>query len=162
MFLLENARQLYRARRTCRVFFTRALSVTCFYILMFWSVGLFVTSGATEARVRLDAGSIKGTVWATTAAIRANTRPTLVPGAKLTLVNRDLPSQVLKTTTDDAGSFIFINLPAAVYVLTVEAGGVPSVTREVQLTFGATLVVEIELTATVAENVTCSASSRGR
>lgn len=107
--------------------------------------------------VRADAGSIKGTVRATTAAISANARPTLVPGAKMTLVNRDIPAQVFKTTTDDTGSFIFINLPAAIYVLTAEAGGVPSVTRELHLTFGATLFVEIELTASVNENVTVRA-----
>lgn len=151
-------RQLYRATRASRLFHNHALQVTCICILIFWSGGLFLTNTlSAAATVRADAGSIKGTVRATTAAISANTRPTLVTGAKLTLVNRDLPSQVFKTITDDTGSFIFINLPAANYVLTVEAGGVPSVTRELRLTFGATLFVEVELTASVSENVTVRA-----
>jgi hypothetical protein len=156
LLLLSNQRQqLYRASRASRLFLSRAPRVTCICILTLLSAGLCLTSTrSAAASVCSDAGSIKGTVWATTAAVSANTRPTLVSGAKLTLVNRDLPSQVFKTTTDDVGSFIFINLPAATYVLTVEAGGVPNVTRELRLTFGATLIVEIELTASVSENVT--------
>ena len=39
-------------------------------------------------------------------------------------------------------------------MLTVEAGGAPSVKRELRLAFGATLYVEVELTASVSENVT--------
>lgn len=147
--------QHHGASRASRLFHNHALSVTCLCIFTFSFAGLFQTSALSAATtIRADAGSIKGTVRATTAAISANTRPTLVSGAKLTLVNRDLPSQVFKTTTDDAGSFIFINLPAAIYVLTVEAGGAPSVTRELRLAFGATLYVEVELTASVSENVT--------
>lgn len=147
-------RQLDRANRASRVFLKHALSVTCICLVTFWSVGLFRTIPVTAAAtVRADAGSIKGTVRATTAAISASTSPTLVSGAKLTLINRDIPAQVFKTTTDDTGSFIFINLPAATYVLTVEAGGVPSVSRELHLTFGATLFVDVELTASVNENV---------
>ncbi|HEV7902276.1 MAG TPA: carboxypeptidase regulatory-like domain-containing protein [Pyrinomonadaceae bacterium] len=110
-----------------------------------------VVSGAT---VRADAGSIKGTVKATTAAGSTSARSTLLSGARLTLVNRDLPNQSFKTTTDDTGSFIFANLPAATYVLTAEADNLPSVTREIRLAAGATLVVEIELTASLSESVT--------
>jgi hypothetical protein len=73
---------------------------------------------------------------------------------RTTLVNRDLPTQSFKTVTDDTGSFIFPNLPAANYILTAEADTLPKATREINLTSGATLVVEIELTASVSESVT--------
>lgn len=100
----------------------------------------------------VDAGSIKGTVRATTKA--ANTAASPIAGARLTLVNRDLPNHSIKTTTDEAGDFVFTDLPAATYILTVEATGLPTVTREIQLADGANLEVEIELTATVNESVT--------
>jgi len=70
------------------------------------------------------------------------------------LVNRDLPTQVFKTVTDDSGAFAFNDLPAASYLLTAEADGLPTVTREISLTDGASLTVEIELTASLAESVT--------
>ncbi|MDQ2920096.1 MAG: carboxypeptidase-like regulatory domain-containing protein, partial [Acidobacteriota bacterium] len=89
--------------------------------------------------VRPQSGSIKGTVSVTTGA--TNTRPELLPGALLTLVNRDLPKQSMKAVTDDAGAFIFANLPAATYLLTVEAKGLPTVTREIRLEYGTALTV---------------------
>jgi hypothetical protein len=98
-----------------------------------------------------DAGSIKGTVRATTRA--ANTSPVPLPGAHLTLVNRDLPAQSMETITDAAGNFIFPDLPAATYILTVDAVGLPSATREILLTKGAIRIVEIELAATIKETV---------
>jgi hypothetical protein len=97
-------------------------------------------------------GSIKGRVSATTG--DAGARPTLLPGARLTLVNRDLPDKTIKTVTDEAGNFIFSDLPAATYILKAEADGFPSVTREVTLAAGATLEVEITLTASLSESVT--------
>lgn len=104
------------------------------------------------ARALTDAGSIKGTVKATTGATEAAPAP--IPGARITLVNRDLPSKSVKTTTDDAGNFAFANLPAANYILTVEADGLPTVTREMTLATGQVLTVEIVLTASVSETVT--------
>lgn len=99
-----------------------------------------------------DAGSIKGTVRATTGA--TNAPPATIAGARLTLVNRDLPDQTVKTVTDAAGNFAFTGLPAANYILTVEANGLPTVTREIRLESGAALTVEIELTASLSESVT--------
>lgn len=96
-------------------------------------------------------GSIKGTVSATTGG--ADVGSTLVSGARLTLVNRDLPDKIVKTATNDAGNFNFADLPAANYVLTADADGLPSVTREISLAAGATLSVEIVLTATISESV---------
>lgn len=98
------------------------------------------------------AGRIKGTVRVTTT--DPNARPALLSGARLMLVNRDVPSPPIKTVTDDAGDFAFADLPAATYVLTVEADGLKSVTQEIRLAAGDTLIVEIELTATVSETVT--------
>jgi hypothetical protein len=98
------------------------------------------------------AGKIKGTVTVTTSDPSA--QPSALSGARLMLVNRDVPGQILRTETDDAGNFIFADLPAATYLLTVESNGLMSVTKEVQLPAGETLIVEIRLTATVSESVT--------
>jgi hypothetical protein len=98
-------------------------------------------------------GSIKGTVSATTS--DANARPTLLVGARLTLANRNLPGKLpLRSITDERGNFIFSDLPAATYLLSAEADGFPGVTKEINLTAGATLNVEILLTATVSASVT--------
>src|SRR5207245_4209566 len=77
-------------------------------------------------------GSIKGTVSAT--AGDASARPELLPGARLTLVNRDLAGRTFTTVSDDAGNFAFLDLPAATSILTAEAGGLPRATREIRLT----------------------------
>jgi len=97
-------------------------------------------------------GNIKGTVSAT--AGDSSARPELLPGVSLTLVNRDVTSAGFKTVSDETGSFAFRELPAGSYILTGEAKGLPLVTREIYLTTGATLVVEMLLTATVSESVT--------
>jgi hypothetical protein len=97
-------------------------------------------------------GSIKGTVSAT--AGDASTRPELLPGASLTLINRDVPTVSFKSVSDDTGNFIFLALPAGNYTLTAEAKGLPGVTREIHLNTGATLEVEIILAATVSASVT--------
>src|SRR5437588_624515 len=76
-------------------------------------------------------GAIKGTVSAT--AGDPSARPELLPGAQLTLVNRDLPGTAFKTVTDETGNFIFRDLPAAAYSVTAEAKGLPSVTHEIRL-----------------------------
>lgn len=115
-------------------------------------VFLVSTTQPSLAIAKASTGSIKGTVMATTGA--ANTRPAPISGARVTLVNRDLPSQSFKTVTDNAGNFTFIDLPDATYLLTVDADGLPGVRREIRLTAGATLTVEIELTATISESVT--------
>src|SRR5204863_2558222 len=98
------------------------------------------------------AGSIKGTVTVTTS--DPNAKPSLLSGASLTLVNRDVPGQTRRTITDDAGDYLFADLPAATYLLMVETKGLMSVTREVRLPAGETLIVNIRLTATVSESVT--------
>ncbi|HEY0320047.1 MAG TPA: carboxypeptidase regulatory-like domain-containing protein [Pyrinomonadaceae bacterium] len=126
--------------------------LSCFLILLSASIFLLLTSQTSTAALSASAGSIKGTVRATTGAI--NTTPVLFSGARLTLVNRDLPGQIVRTVTDEEGNFAFTELPAANYVLTVEADNLPTVTREIRLTEGSSLIVEIELTATVSESVT--------
>ncbi|MDQ2974479.1 MAG: carboxypeptidase-like regulatory domain-containing protein, partial [Acidobacteriota bacterium] len=97
-------------------------------------------------------GRIKGTVKVTTEATDAP--PVLLVGARLTLVNRDLKEQFFKVVTDDAGNFIFADLPAATFVLTVEAGGLATVRREIDLASGVGLTVEIVMKATISEAVT--------
>jgi hypothetical protein len=97
-------------------------------------------------------GSIKGTVSAT--AGDASTRPELLPGANLTLVNRDVPTLTFKSVSDETGNFAFLALPAGNYILTAEGKGFPNATREIHLNTGATLEVEIILAATVSASVT--------
>ena len=97
-------------------------------------------------------GNIKGTVSAT--AGNGTARPELLPGASLTLINRDVPTAIFKTVSNETGDFAFLELPAGTYALTVEAKGLPGVTREIKLTTGATLIVEIVLAPTVSESVT--------
>ena len=74
-------------------------------------------------------GSVKGTVSATSG--NAAARPELLPGASLTLVNRDVPTATFKSVSDETGNFVFLELPAATYILTAEAKGLPGVTREI-------------------------------
>jgi len=121
----------------------------CYAVALVWA-GQMMT--ATKAARFADAGSIKGTVNAVTG--DANAPLTLLSGARLTLANRALPDQIVKTLTDDAGSFAFTDLPAAFYILTIEADGFPTVTREIDLATGAKLTVEIQLaTANISETV---------
>jgi len=116
-------------------------------------VALLMTMAQVSiARALPDAGGIKGTVKATTGATESAPAP--IPGARVSLANRDLPSTSVKITTDDAGNFAFTNLPAANYLLTVEADGLPTITREINLATGQVLTVEIVLTASVSETVT--------
>ena len=115
---------------------------------------LFLSAVGLDPRTQAQGltGSIKGTVSAT--AGDASARPELLPGARLTLVNKDLPTASFKTVTDDTGNFVFLDLPAGTYTLTAEANGLPNATREIRLTTGAALVVEIGLTVGVTESVT--------
>ena len=128
-----------------RVIRRRAIAVVAWWIAALLMV-------AHTAMAEAATGSIKGVVRATTQA--SGTRSILLSNARITLVNRDLPTQVLVTITDDEGAFVFSNLPAARYLLTAEATGLPTVTREIGLTEGANLTVEIELTTSLSESVT--------
>jgi len=125
-------------------------------VLLFALAIVFQTVHASRSvKAQGVTGTIKGTVSAT--AGDPSARPELLPGATVTLVNRDLPGTPFKTVTDEAGGFIFQDLPAAAYTATAEAKGLPSVTTEIRLTTGATLLVEIVLTAKVTESVTVRA-----
>lgn len=126
----------------CKSFYRSLLCTAIFSLLVLPSSAL--TQHLT--------GRIKGTVKVTTEATDV-TPPSLV-GARLTLVNRDLPEQVFKAVTDDVGNFIFTDLPAATFVLTVEADGVATVKREISLPSGVGLTVEILMKATISEAVT--------
>ena len=100
-----------------------------------------------------DSGTIKGTVSAT-ANDAGNAQSTVIAGARLTLVNKATPDNPLKTVSNAAGDFIFNNLPSGDYVLTIEADGLSSVSKEIKLLSGAILSVDIDLAATVNESVT--------
>ncbi len=79
-------------------------------------------------------GRIKGTVSAT--AGDATARPELLPGARVTLVNRDVPTATFSFVSDETGNFVFLELASGTYTLTAEADGLPRVTREIPLTTG--------------------------
>jgi len=96
-------------------------------------------------------GRLKGTVKVTSE--DSDATPTLLVGARLTLVSRDLPDQLFNAVTDEAGNFIFTDLPAATFVLTVEGDGLATVRREISLVSGVGLTVEIVMKATISETV---------
>lgn len=100
-----------------------------------------------------DAGTIKGTVRAVGIG-GGMSQSTLIVGARLTLVNKALPNQPIKTVSTATGDFIFDNLPFGSYTLTVEADGLTSVTKEIMLASGASLTLDIDLSTTVNESVT--------
>src|SRR5260370_14757103 len=121
--------------------------------ILYCSIIFLLSTVAVATAIASTVGSIKGTVSATTD--DTNARPTLLAGARLTLVNRDLPAKPpLRSITDESGNFIFSDLPAGTYLLSAEANGLPGVTKEINLTAGATLNLEILLPATVSASVT--------
>ncbi len=104
-----------------------------------------------------DAGTIKGTVRAVSSTPNGGAgdeKPTVIAGAQLTLVNKATPKQPLKTVSNASGDFIFSNLPAGDYILTIEADGLSSVRKEIKLSSGNLLVLNVDLTATISESVT--------
>jgi len=119
-------------------------------MLCFAILSLLVATPSTLAQHLT--GRIKGTVKVTTEA--SDAPPALLVGARLTLFNRDLTEQVFKVVTDEVGNFIFTDLPAATFVLTVEADGLATVRRELNLAAGVALTVDIVMKATVSEAVT--------
>jgi hypothetical protein len=126
----------------CKSFYSSLLCAAIFSLLVL----------VPSAMAQHLTGRIKGTVKVTSEATDAP--PALLVGARLTLVNRDLTEQVFKIVTDDVGNFIFTDLPAATFVLTVEADGLATVTREISLASGVALTVEIVMKATISEAVT--------
>ena len=113
---------------------------------------LFSISQVSNVLADSPAGTIKGTVNATNG--DANARQTLLAGARLTLTNLDVRDKTFKATTDEAGNFIFTDLPEGTYLLTAEATGFSTFTKEIKLAAGATLNLDIVMTATVSESVT--------
>lgn len=122
-------------------------------IFRFFSVLLLISFGQNIFAAEADAGTIKGTVKAVSVGA-ANGQDTVIANARLTLVNQATPNQPLKTVSSASGDFIFENLPSGNYILSVEADGLTSVTKEIKLVSGGILSLEIDLTATVSESVT--------
>ncbi|MGZ8845523.1 MAG: TonB-dependent receptor [Pyrinomonadaceae bacterium] len=133
---------MVKSRRKLIFVFASAIAFLCF------QAGMLSQPASAQGL----AGKIKGTVSAT--AGDASALPELIPGARLALSNQDLQRATLKAITDETGNFAFLDLPAGNYTLTVESDGLPAVKREISLTAGATLIVEVILTATVTEAVT--------
>jgi len=121
-----------------------------------WTFGALLAINFGQIVFAADAGTIKGTVQAVSGSA-ANNQTAVIAGARLTLLNKATPTQPIKTVSNDAGDFIFGNLPSGEYNLTIEADGLTTVSRDLTLTSGATLNLEIDLTATVSESVTIRA-----
>ena len=82
-------------------------------------------------------GSIRGTI--------SDTTKSAVPNAKITVTDSDRNVQ-FSTVSDSAGRYIFPNLPAARYALTVEAAGFKKATEpEIRLEVQQQSTVDIEL-----------------
>ncbi len=121
--------------------------------MLYWGAGLLILAVIQSVSASPGMGSIKGTVSATSG--DPNAPRTLLAKARVALANRDLPDKTpLTFVTDETGAFNFADLPAATYLLSAEADGFPRVTKEINLATGATLQVEILLTATVSASVT--------
>src|SRR5260221_1206945 len=113
------------------------------------AITILVVASATSFAAAFEAGTIKGKVTAT-----AGGKSTFISGATLTLTRKAAANQQYKTVSNDAGEFVFTNLPASDYVLAVQAAGMSPVTREIKLDSGAILALDIDLTITVGETVT--------
>lgn len=111
-----------------------------------------ITACCASASAQGVLGSIKGTVSATTTDPSAHPAP--LAKAHVSLVNADLNSAPIEAETDETGNFAFLDLPSANYKLTAKADGLPNATRDIHLTTGAMLVVEVILTASLSESVT--------
>ncbi len=139
-----NLRKIYRHTKDV---FPKFSSTEC--LVIFCTIVLLLFGQPAVAKARTDAGSVKGVIRAL-----ADGQSTLIAGANLTLFNKNTPNQPIKTVSDAAGDFLFDNLPAGDYLLTIEAPGFASVIKDINLLSGASLLLEIDLTATVNENVT--------
>src|SRR2546425_9607084 len=79
------------------------------YLALFVLASLIQTVALpSQARAQGVTGSIKGTVSAIAA--DASATPSLIAGARLSLVNRDTQGAALKTVTDETGAFAFLDL----------------------------------------------------
>ncbi len=117
--------------------------------ILFVLIALLINAANISAKFSADAGTIKGTVSAT-----AGGQSTFIAGAKLTLTNKATPAQPFRAESNEAGEFVFGNLPSGDYILFVEAAGLSSLTREIKLDSGAVLTVDVDLAVTVGETVT--------
>ena len=113
------------------------------------TIVLLINATNASAELSVDAGTIKGNVTAS-----ASGRSAVVANAILKLASKAAPDQPYTTISNEAGEFVFRNLPAGNYVLIVEAAGLTSAMREIKLDSGAILTLDIDLNVTVGETVT--------
>lgn len=129
-------------------YFFNCFTSFCFLLLLLSPTVKAVNPNA----VYLDnPATIKGTVSAKTSTNTAET--SLIPDAVLILTADGKAEIKFETKTDESGSFIFENIPSGNYVLTVEANGLPKVTREIKVNAGEVLALNIDLNVEVSEQV---------
>ena len=112
-------------------------------------IGLLTLAPLGSAKSSADAGTIKGTVRATSSG-----QSGIIPGAKLTLTNKATPDLPYSAVSNNAGEFIFSNLASGDYTLKIEMTGLSSVTQEIKLTSGSVLTLDIDMAITIGESVT--------
>src|SRR5215831_10519397 len=115
-------------------------------------VGFVLATLCCSICAQSGTASLKGTVSAISGS--SPDRPELLPGANITLSNRDLATSTFRTTSDATGNFAFRDLPAGTYILMVSVAGFPPTAKEIRLATGAAVVVEILLSPSVTESVT--------
>ncbi|MGH7782985.1 MAG: carboxypeptidase-like regulatory domain-containing protein, partial [Candidatus Binatia bacterium] len=118
-------------------------------VLLIITIVLYIGVGRSFPRPRFDAGTIKGTVRAT-----AGGNSAVIGNANLTLTRKTALDQQYKAVSNDAGEFIFRDIPSGSYILLVNAPGLSTATREIKLDPGAILTLDIDLALTVGETVT--------
>ncbi len=125
-----------------------ASRVRAFGCLAFGVLCFLLVSGRT-AYGQVDEGSITGTVLDTTGAV--------VPGAQVTLLNKDQGNS-LQTVTNSTGGYTFSPVRIGRYVLTVTAKGFSKTTQEnLTVTIAQNLLVNVQLKIGAAtENVEVS------
>lgn len=124
-------------------------SLLCLFLLLF---SLTVKPFNPNSAVFLDnPATVKGTVSAKTATDAAES--SLVPDAVLILTAAGQTEIKFETKSDESGAFIFENIPSGNYVLTVEASGLPKVTRDIKVDAGEVLALNIDLNVEVSEQV---------
>jgi len=133
---------------THRLFSAGESGIMRLYRTSFLIALLIIASQTVFAGWPPKPGTIKGKVAATTV---SESFP--IAGAKLTLTKRSSAGQPISTTTNDGGEYIFPDLPSGDYILIAESDGLTSVTKEITLSSGAVLTVDINMAVTVGESV---------
>jgi outer membrane receptor protein involved in Fe transport len=117
------------------------------------TLSLLLSQSATLAFAQAETGSISGTVTDPNGAV--------VSAANITVKSVDTGSE-RRTVTTDAGTYIVTNLQPGIYDVKIEAQGFAARTQRAQVTVGAKLSLDFDLSAQASsEEVTVVAGESG-